>query len=308
MVSFKIEKNVCTTSVALREYLPLILVQSSEPLNWPGILVRHYSSQEVSGKYHIPSTPENLIILTISKKKSFSKTELTGLKTNLTISKETNITLIAAKQPAVINVEKQTNYDHVHLNSELWNKLTEQTVGIKAGLVKLNTMVKINDSFMEDILLKLLMELKQGGKGSHLFVQALSQALIVHILRHYLTYKKKVSFSNNTECLTGYKFKQVQTYIEEHLYDKISLQKLSNLVGFSAFHFARLYKATAGITPYQYITKWRIEQSQRLFLETNLPIIQIGFEVGIDNPSHFSSFFKQNAGVTPSVYRKVMEK
>ena len=48
----------------------------------------------------------------------------------------------------------------------------------------------------------------------------------------------------------------------------------------------------------------RIEHSQRLLLETDLPIIQIGLEVGIENPSHFSSFFKQYAGVTPTVYRK----
>jgi AraC family transcriptional regulator len=93
-------------------------------------------------------------------------------------------------------------------------------------------------------------------------------------------------------------------YIKQNLSREITLLQLSSLIGLSPFHFSRVFKATTGLAPYRYITKLRMEHSQRLLLETELPIIYVGLEVGISNPSHFSSFFKQYSGLTPTMYRK----
>jgi AraC family transcriptional regulator len=190
----------------------------------------------------------------------------------------------------------------VHILSQVWNRLLTEILQKDSTGVVLQGQSEIEDLFLEDILLKLYKELTCAGKGSYRYVESLSQALVVHIIRHYISYKEKPL--NGNEQLPGFKFNQVLTYIKQNLSSEITLLQLSSLIGLSPFYFSRLFKATTGLAPYRYITKLRMEHSQRLLLETELPIIHVGLEVGINNPSHFSTFFKQYSGVTPTRYRK----
>jgi AraC family transcriptional regulator len=169
--------------------------------------------------------------------------------------------------------------------------------------VGLRTVCRVKDALVEEILLQLLAELQSAGRGSRLYVESLGKTLVVHLARQY-TVGPSAASSPPTDFLPAYKLKKVQAYIADNLFEKITLDDLSALAGLSTYHFARLFKATTGLAPYQYLQKLRMEQSQRLLLETDLPVIQVGLEVGIENPSHFSSFFKQYTGLSPTAYRK----
>jgi AraC family transcriptional regulator len=213
------------------------------------------------------------------------------------------VSCIPAHTSAKFHSLAHTEYVQVQILPPLWNQVLEEAAVNHPARATLRTVFAGKDALVEEILLQLLTELQSAGKGSRLYVASLSKTLVVHITRRYLVYPS-VRLPH-PELLPEYKLKKVQTYIQDKLYEKISLHDLSALVGFSTFHFARLFKATTGQAPYQYIQKLRMEHCQRLLLETNLPVIQIGFEVGIENPSHFSSFFKQYTGLTPTAYRKL---
>jgi len=93
-------------------------------------------------------------------------------------------------------------------------------------------------------------------------------------------------------------------FIEEHLCTPITLEDLAALVYLSPFHFARCFKATMGLAPYQYIIARRMELAKRLALTTTLNVSEIAWSIGYENISHFRRLFAMHFGVTPGVIRR----
>jgi AraC-like DNA-binding protein len=79
---------------------------------------------------------------------------------------------------------------------------------------------------------------------------------------------------------------------------------ISRAVSLSEFHFARLFKAATGDSPYQFVTRMRMERAKELLRKTRLPISQIAERVGFTKPNHFSARFRSVLGCPPDFYRK----
>jgi len=86
--------------------------------------------------------------------------------------------------------------------------------------------------------------------------------------------------------------------------ENLSLEMLAQQVGFSPYHFARLFRQTTGESPHQFVLRQRLVEATRLLKETDLPLAHVASEVGIPNQSHFTQAFKRRLGITPLVYRQ----
>jgi AraC family transcriptional regulator len=276
---------------------PLELLNSSIAANWPGVIVRQYLAYAGAEKFTLPSMHDHTVVLELSRTAGAGK----PLPSCRALPKG-KINLIPAGEPGCLLWQPGAEYIQVQILPSLWKKAIADLGGIHPGGLTMKSVSQIHDALVEEIVRQLLTELQSAGTGSRLYAESLSKALVLHLVRHY-TLCPSVS-RHRPEALPAYKLKKVQTYMQDNLFEKITLHDLSSLIGFSTCHFARLFKTSTGLAPYQYIRKLRMEQSRRLLLETTLSVIQIGFEVGIDNPSHFSSFFKQYTGLTPTAYRK----
>jgi AraC-like DNA-binding protein len=49
----------------------------------------------------------------------------------------------------------------------------------------------------------------------------------------------------------------------------------------------------------------RMEQAVEAVLHHDVPVREIGARLGFSDPAHFSRFFRNNAGVSPSEFRQV---
>jgi AraC family transcriptional regulator len=78
---------------------------------------------------------------------------------------------------------------------------------------------------------------------------------------------------------------------------------LAGLVQMSPSHFARMFKASFGFTPYQYVMLKRVEAAKDLFAHTQLSSTQVAMELGFSSQSHFLKVFRQFTGVTPKQYK-----
>jgi AraC family transcriptional regulator len=72
-------------------------------------------------------------------------------------------------------------------------------------------------------------------------------------------------------------------------------------------HFANLFRESTGRAPHEYVVHQRIEQAKRLLAESSMPLVDVGFEVGFANQSHFGDSFRQATGTTPKKYRQCFE-
>jgi AraC family transcriptional regulator len=93
-------------------------------------------------------------------------------------------------------------------------------------------------------------------------------------------------------------------FINDHLRESLELRSISRAAGLSEFHFARLFKAATGATPFQFVTPTRMERTKQLLRKTRLPIFEIAERVGYRKPSHFGARFQAISGCGPHAYRK----
>ena len=65
----------------------------------------------------------------------------------------------------------------------------------------------------------------------------------------------------------------------------------------------QLFAAELGITPHSRLNKRRVEAARQLLSTTTIPLKEIAHELGLRHASHFTKWFRQHAGISPSAYR-----
>ncbi|WP_334073077.1 AraC family transcriptional regulator [Paenibacillus sp. A14] len=92
-------------------------------------------------------------------------------------------------------------------------------------------------------------------------------------------------------------------YMEKHFAQKITLDRLADISGFSKYHFSRIFSSITGSTPAVYLTRLRLREAVRLLVETDKTVLEISMLCGFESPSGFNSVFKRHFQKTPSEIR-----
>lgn len=85
--------------------------------------------------------------------------------------------------------------------------------------------------------------------------------------------------------------------------DPLTLDDLAEMAGLSPFHFARIFRAVAGVPPVEFQTSLRFERAKQLLLEDGASVTDVCFAVGYGSVGTFSRRFKQLVGVSPAEFR-----
>lgn len=101
------------------------------------------------------------------------------------------------------------------------------------------------------------------------------------------------------------RFERVFEFIERHLDEPLSVEKLSRVAHFSKFHFHRQFSQYAGIGVLAYVRQLRLRRaSYRLVFHKHERIIDIALDAGFESPEAFARAFRQAFGQSPSQFRK----
>lgn len=97
---------------------------------------------------------------------------------------------------------------------------------------------------------------------------------------------------------------KVLDYIDYHYADPITVQDMSRLVALERSYFCRTFKNAVGVSPKEYLTKFRLDKARYLLTETSQPIGKIAESVGFQSFSSFSRLFAEQYQQSPGQYRK----
>lgn len=96
----------------------------------------------------------------------------------------------------------------------------------------------------------------------------------------------------------------LKTFMEKNFMFNMPLEKFGYLTGRSLTTFKRDFHKAFQMTPQRWLTRKRLELAHYEMTEKNKKPVDLYYEIGFENLSHFSFAFKKQYGLTP---RAVME-
>lgn len=98
---------------------------------------------------------------------------------------------------------------------------------------------------------------------------------------------------------------RMQTYIQDHLGEKISLSNLAVAAGYSPWHSERIFKELTGSTPFNYIRALRLSKAALTLRDQaqQQKIVDVALEFVFDSHEGFTRAFTRQFGISPKHYQ-----
>ena len=96
---------------------------------------------------------------------------------------------------------------------------------------------------------------------------------------------------------------KIQSYIEAHYREDLSLQDLAGAMEYSEAYFCKIFKQCFDKSFIMYLSEFRVERAKELLEDIRVNIKDISSSVGYRDSNYFAKVFKRIIGQTPSEYR-----
>lgn len=97
--------------------------------------------------------------------------------------------------------------------------------------------------------------------------------------------------------------KEAQSYIENSLHEKISVERLSARFAVGRRNFDRRFIKATGNTPLEYSQRVKMEAAKKAFETSRKTILEVMYEVGYSDVKAFREVFRKMTGLSPLAYR-----
>ena len=84
----------------------------------------------------------------------------------------------------------------------------------------------------------------------------------------------------------------------------ISLAALASEAGLSRFHFCRAFKESTGLSPHNWLRRYRLEQAMEMLHDPGNSIAMVAAALGYASQTAFAAAFRRLTGETPSDWRR----
>lgn len=98
--------------------------------------------------------------------------------------------------------------------------------------------------------------------------------------------------------------RRTMAYIHTHYTEAISRSDIANHIGANERYLTHCFRQEVGITPMEYLNRYRVKVARKMLETEQKSITEIGFEVGFTSSAHFSRVFHQYMGSSPREYQR----
>jgi AraC-like DNA-binding protein len=125
------------------------------------------------------------------------------------------------------------------------------------------------------------------------------------LLRRQIDPPAEREISDRRGRLLAWQARKVRDYIDSHIAGTVLVADLCMLVQRSEAHFSRAFKRTFGESPHVFLVRRRVELAAQYMLTTQASLSEIALRCGFADQAHLCKQFRQAAGQTPAVWRRV---
>jgi AraC family transcriptional regulator len=165
------------------------------------------------------------------------------------------------------------------------------------------TKYEVFDDRLSRLTLELANETLFGNPRGDLYVQGLCISLLGALTRQY-SEPSRTPPSRAPRRLSSAHQRRLVEFVQEGLGTRISLGSLAAQVHLSPQHFARVFKASFGMTAHEYVLQMRIEAAvQALHEGLSSSLSDVALSCGFSSHSHMAEVLRRHLGMTPSEVR-----
>ena len=172
--------------------------------------------------------------------------------------------------------------------------------GLAADRIEFISRHSIVDSVVADFATTFRAELTADAPNGVMYAETLTVGLVLHLLANYGVAKPKVLLPRGK--LNAFQLRAVLECIASQLDHDLSLLTLARQAHISSFHFARLFRATVGVSPHQFVLRLRLERAVGFMKAGKMTLAQIAVECGFHDQPHFTRAFQRVFRITPAMY------
>jgi AraC-like DNA-binding protein len=96
---------------------------------------------------------------------------------------------------------------------------------------------------------------------------------------------------------------RAKDYADVRYAEPLDVDDLARVAGWSRAHFSRQFQRAFGSSPHAYLLSRRLERAAALLRNTDQPVTEICFAVGLRSVGSFTSSFGRAYGMPPTAYR-----
>jgi AraC-like DNA-binding protein len=135
--------------------------------------------------------------------------------------------------------------------------------------------------------------------------RGLRQAALGHALSTLLVHLTLVDSGGtaSTARPTHEAYAWFRDHVDEHFRSWHQVGEYAARLGYSARTLNRLARQNTGLTAKQLVDERILLEAKRLLSHADDPVSEVGRELGFDDASNFSSWFRKQAGMTPATFR-----
>jgi AraC family transcriptional regulator len=298
-----------TSTADFELYLPTAPILSSRPVGWEQLTVRAYNEPADLDETFFPGGPDIYLVLVTSGDIRVDERKVDGPWVSYPIHAGDWFLSPAGGEPYALRWKSLSSKPlttlHLHLNADLFFRSARQVEERAATYVQVHEVTGFQDPLLTSMALSLQRELQQPASSAvvgQLYAETAAQMLAVHLLKDYTT--GSAIIPEPRQKLSPQQMQHLTDFILAHLNEPLSLEMLSKQIGFSPYHFARLFRRSTGESPHQFVLRKRLDVAKRLLKETDLSLAHIALTVGFPQQSYFTQAFKRYTGATPLIYRQ----
>ena len=148
----------------------------------------------------------------------------------------------------------------------------------------------------------LLPAFQRPSEASTLFIDHITLGLFTHLSDLYGGGSGSAPVVKGG--MTRLQTNRAKEFLAAHCADDISLLDAARACGLSRSHFSRAFRVATGLTPHQWLQRYRVDAAKQMLLKPRMSIAEIATACGFADQSHFTRVFSRLIGDSPAAWRR----
>ncbi|WP_066068111.1 AraC family transcriptional regulator [Neobacillus soli] len=148
-------------------------------------------------------------------------------------------------------------------------------------------------------------ERQQTGQKNVIILAEMKLEFVQLLIAIYKISQKKLSHVPSKPTEKEQHAETMASWINKNYTEKVSLDRLAAELNLSKYYASHVFKEVTGFTVMEYLMGCRVNQAKYLLeMEPNWSLAEVSRHSGFESSAHFSRYFKDKVGITPSNYRR----